>query len=102
MTPGRDQKAYSSAAESKKGRRLACRWPARPMASGVEPAETSKAKTRRRFVRRGKTWLRAARIACRAGESVFVRDAPGKFSKIGVVAADGTLPVAYLMKGDNE
>jgi hypothetical protein len=64
----------------------------------IEQEEMPKPKPqmRKRFVRRGKTWLRAIKISVRPGESVFVRNGPNDFQKIGVVNSDGSLPVAYL------
>jgi len=63
----------------------------------VQPIEQEvKPRMRRRFVRRGSTWLRAAMIACRPGESVFVRHGPGRFEKIGIVGKGGKLPEAWL------
>ena len=61
-----------------------------------EPAAPKPRKLRKRYLRRGNTWLRAMRVSCRVGEAVYVREAKGKFLQIGVVGSDGKLPVAYL------
>ncbi len=51
---------------------------------------------RKRYVRHGQTWLRAMRVSCHIGESVYVRNGPGDFEKIGIIGSDGSLPVVYI------
>ena len=69
-----------------------------------EEAEPSRPrKMRKRFVNRKGTWLRAQKLKHRIpGEAVFVREAKGKFLKIGVVDQAGHLPVCYLEETSND
>jgi hypothetical protein len=64
------------------------------------PGLSEPMRIRMRYVRRGNSWRKARKVACRVGEPVFIRNGPGDFEVIGKVSTTGKLPVAFISSNE--